>query len=175
MCTRYKKQLKFLEKASLLQCGLLIRHPIGLTIILCFEALQDDENNGFTDHNKSHLFSNNGQYKHFEVLHEGVRSCTASSRNGLIMNQSFIYGREENRIELLKALPPIRVSYNGLPGYKQVMMHKNYLPFIPEQYRCDQLYCKPPKEVLDAERKDQKERIQYKKMKKVAKLEVMTQ
>jgi hypothetical protein len=88
---------------------------------------------------------------------------------GIIMNQSFICGREDNRIELLKALRPNRVSSNGLPGYKQVMMHKNYLPFIPEQYRCDQLYCKPSKEVLDAE-----ERSQYKKMKKAAKLEVMT-
>jgi hypothetical protein len=61
-----------------------------------------------------------------------------------------------------------------LPGYKQVMRHKNYLPFIPEQYRCDQLYCKPSKEVLDAEERDQKERSQYKKMKKAAELEVMT-
>jgi hypothetical protein len=95
------------------------------------------------------------------------------SEYGIIMNQSFIYGREENRIELLKALRPNRVSYNGLPGYKQVM-HKNYLPFIPEQYRYDQLYCKPSNEVLDAEEKDQKERSQYKKMKKAAKLEVMT-
>jgi hypothetical protein len=58
-------------------------------------------------------------------------------------------------------------------GYvaQQVMMHKNYLPFIPEQYRCEKLYCKPSKEVLDA---DQKERSQYKKMKKAANLEVMT-
>jgi hypothetical protein len=93
---------------------------------------------------------------------------------GIIMNQSLICGREENRIELLTALRPNRVSYNGLPGYKQVMMHKNYLPFIPEQYHCDQLYCKPSKEVLDEEEKDQKERRQYKKMKKAAKLEVMT-
>jgi hypothetical protein len=43
-------------------------------------------------------------------------------------------------------------------------MQENYLPFIPEQYRCDQLYCKPSKEVLNAEEKDQKERSQYKKM-----------
>jgi hypothetical protein len=84
---------------------------------------------------------------------------------GLIMNQSFVNGREENRIESFKALRPSRVSYNGLPGYKQVMMHKIYLSFIPEQYRCDQLYCKPSKEVLDAEEKDQEERSQYKKMK----------
>jgi hypothetical protein len=44
----------------------------------------------------------------------------------------------------------------------------------PEQYRCDQLYCQPSKEVWDAAKKDQKERIQYKKMEKAAKLEVMT-
>jgi hypothetical protein len=47
-----------------------------------------------------------------------------------------------------------------------MMMHKNHLPFIPEQYRCYQHYCKPSKEVLDAEKKDQKERSQYKKMKR---------
>jgi hypothetical protein len=75
---------------------------------------------------------------------------------------------------LLKALRPNQVIYKGIPGYKQVMMYKKYRPFIPEQYRSDLLYCEPSKEVLDAEEKAKKQRRQNKKMRKEAKLDVLT-
>jgi hypothetical protein len=88
---------------------------------------------------------------------------------GLIMNPSFTVGGDGNRKELLKSLRLNQVLYKGLPGYKQVMMHKNYLPFIPDNCRGDLLYCQPSKEVLDAEEKDKKERKQHKKKKEMRK------
>jgi hypothetical protein len=73
----------------------------------------------------------------------------------------------------LKALHPNQVIENGLTGYKQMMIYKNYLSLIPERYLSD-LYCKPSKEVLDAEERarDQKLSNNYKRMKKTASLEV---
>ena len=58
------------------------------------------------------------------------------------------------------------------PGYKQVMMHKNYLTFVPQEYNTDELYCKPSNEMSKAEEEDQKQRKQYKKMSKDEKLKV---
>jgi hypothetical protein len=56
-----------------------------------------------------------------------------------------------------------------------MMMHKNHLPFIPEQYRCYQHYCKPSKEVLDGCRKERsKGEEPVQKDEKAAKCEVMT-
>ena len=74
-----------------------------------------------------------------------------------------------SRIDLLRQLRPNRVLYKGLPGYKQVLLHKNYISFVPQQYHSDPLYQKPSKEVLEAEEKDQKQRKAYKKMKKEGK------
>jgi hypothetical protein len=57
----------------------------------------------------------------------------------------------------------------GLTGYKQVMMYKNYLSFIPEQYRNDILYRQKK---LHAEEKEQKQ--EPKGTKQESKSEVMT-
>jgi hypothetical protein len=63
-------------------------------------------------------------------------------------------------------LTPETVLYKGLPGYKQVLLHKSYIGFVPQEYHSDPLYQKPSSEVLKAEAEDQKSRKEYKKMKK---------
>ena len=70
---------------------------------------------------------------------------------------------------MLASLNPERVLYKGLPGYKQILLYRSYISFVPIQYHSDALYQKPSKETLDAEKLDQKERKAYKKMKKESK------
>jgi hypothetical protein len=83
---------------------------------------------------------------------------------GNILNNTFAIGA--NRIETLKAMAPERVVYAGLPNYKRILMHKNYVHFVPQEYHNDPLYQRPSKDVIESEEKDQKERRAYKKMKK---------
>jgi hypothetical protein len=58
------------------------------------------------------------------------------------------------------------VFYKGLFGYKQVLMHEKYLPFVPHQYHTDDLYKKPSEEVLKSEKEDQDQIRKYKKMRR---------
>jgi hypothetical protein len=84
---------------------------------------------------------------------------------GDIVNPAFAPG-DGNRQELLASLTPERVLYKGLPGYKQILLYKSYIAFVPLQYHSDDLYQKPSKETVAAEKLDQKERKEYKKMKR---------
>jgi hypothetical protein len=83
---------------------------------------------------------------------------------GDVLNSDFV-PPEGNRLEALRSLQPEKVLYKGLPGYKQVLMHEKYIPFVPRQYRSDDLY-KKPEAVLMSEKEDQNKRKKYKKMKK---------
>ena len=87
---------------------------------------------------------------------------------GDIVNSDFV---EENntRSDLLRRLQPERVLYKGLPGYKQFLLYKNYISFVPKQYHSDPLYQKPSEQVLQSEEDDQKKRKAYKKAKKESK------
>jgi hypothetical protein len=91
--------------------------------------------------------------------------------------QRATFATAAQRKELLTDMQPETIVYKGLPGYKQVLMHKNYIGFVPPQYHTDTLYKKPSKEVLEAEELDQKQRREYKKkhkkMKVVAKNRVI--
>lgn len=95
-------------------------------------------------------------------------------QHGAIQRANF--AQQHERKESLLSMQPEKIVYKGLPGYKQVLMHKNYTSFVPKHYHTDLLYRKPSKEVLEAEELDQKHRREYKKkhkkMKTVEKTEV---
>ncbi|KAG7347967.1 hypothetical protein IV203_016672 [Nitzschia inconspicua] len=73
-----------------------------------------------------------------------------------------------DRREKLKSVAPPPTIYNGLPGYKQILMHKSYSQYVPSKYRNNPLYKEPSPDVVDAEAKDQRERIANKKMRKAS-------
>ena len=76
-----------------------------------------------------------------------------------IRNEAFAVGK--NRLKELRLLRPLTVIYKGLPGYKQILLHKNYISFVPKQYHNDALYQQPSAEVLKAEEEERgKERIE---------------
>ena len=84
---------------------------------------------------------------------------------GDIMNRLFVEGNN-NRLDSLKSLKPKRLLYPGLPGYKQILLYKSYIRYVPKQYHSDPLYKKPTKDVLEAEEADQKKRKASKREKK---------
>ena len=90
---------------------------------------------------------------------------------GDVRNNEFGVGVD--RLKRLRQLQAPTVVYKGLPGYKQVLLHKNYIGFVPQQFHGDALYTKPSDEVLKAEEEDQKQRKSYKKMKKESRMAVV--
>jgi hypothetical protein len=87
---------------------------------------------------------------------------------GDVANPSFATGG--NRLKSLKALTPEPVIYDGLPGYKQILMYKKYRPFVPLELHTEDLYKKPPPATWKSEEEYQKMRKQMKKEKKAAKV-----
>jgi hypothetical protein len=83
---------------------------------------------------------------------------------GNITNSKFAEGA--GRLSAIKNLQAKMIRYPGLPGYKQVMMHKKYTPYVPPKYHNDILYKEPSQKIKDSKAKDQQERKAYKKMKK---------
>ncbi|KAG7368640.1 hypothetical protein IV203_031383 [Nitzschia inconspicua] len=74
-----------------------------------------------------------------------------------------------DRRKKLKSVAPPPIIYNGLPGYEQqILMHKSYSQYVPLEYRNNPLYKEPSLDVVDAEAKDQRERIANKKMRKAS-------
>jgi hypothetical protein len=84
---------------------------------------------------------------------------------GDVRNQDFV-PQGGDRFGAICSLQIENVFYKGLPGYKQVLMHEKYLPFVPHQYHSDDLFKKPSEEVLKSEKEDQDQRRKYNKMRR---------
>lgn len=89
-----------------------------------------------------------------------------------IIKQSFLAETTE-RFTAIFSMNPDRIEYAGLPGYKQVLLWKNYLQFVPAKYHTDPMYKKPSDELLQSEKQDKKERKLAKEEKKKKKAKVV--
>jgi hypothetical protein len=104
-----------------------------------------------------------------EVTDNNVRFFTRLSD---LLEHQRVFGDVRNvpqggdRLGALRSLQIEKVFYKGLPGYKQVLMHEKYLPFLPHQYHSDDLYKKPSEEVLKSEKEDEDQRRKYKTMRR---------
>jgi hypothetical protein len=91
---------------------------------------------------------------------------------GSIVNPEFIAANGDRLLAVRSLSVGNPLQYKDLPGYKQVLMHNKYLPYIPKEYSSDILYQKTNKEVLESEELDQKKRRANKKVKKETKFVV---